>query len=179
MKDVEFRLIAIKKHVSIFDVLDKFEINYPHGRLSQQILCPFHHDRRPSARVYSDTNKVYCFTCARTWDQIAIVREKLGVRDLQQVVEWFESRFQLPSLRDNIALAVEAQLGAHRQPNLAEMYAMVEDILIEARHRMDLQQYINRLYALDIIAYKRSTNAMTAEEARCNLQELLNRLQRL
>ena len=31
-----------------------------------QILCPFHDDTDPSAAIYYDTSKFYCFTCNKT-----------------------------------------------------------------------------------------------------------------
>jgi CHC2 zinc finger len=56
--------------------IERYE--YPH-----QIMCPFHDDARPggspSARVYPDTDSIYCWVCDKSWNPISVVAESRGI----------------------------------------------------------------------------------------------------
>jgi DNA primase len=66
---------AIKSSVSIYNVLDIYKISYM-GDVKEQINCPFHGaDVKKSARIYPDTNTVFCWTCDKVWDVIEFVKE--------------------------------------------------------------------------------------------------------
>ena len=66
---------AFQKVVSIFDVLDVLGIRH-HGIGTYQISCPnpIHEDINPSARVYANSNTVFCWTCNKTWDVVELVK---------------------------------------------------------------------------------------------------------
>lgn len=63
--------------------------NYPftdlHEFRNSMALCPFHSDRDPSMRYYSDNNTVYCFSCGKSWDTIGFVMEKEGIGFVEAV----------------------------------------------------------------------------------------------
>jgi hypothetical protein len=88
----------IKASLSIFDVLRKLGKDVE-GKETQQILCPNpqHPERRPSARVYEDSNHVHCFGCGRTWDPVGVVKVVKGLSD-EGAVEWLSLHFALPDL---------------------------------------------------------------------------------
>lgn len=63
----------IKKEVSIYDLFDRSSppVKYETDKKQCQISCPFHgYDTSPSARVYPESNSMYCWTCAKSWDVI-------------------------------------------------------------------------------------------------------------
>ena len=74
------RISAANDLVSIFDVLGIAETDGP-----SKIHCPFHSDRRRSARVYPATNSLHCFTESRSWDVVAVVADQNGVGMLEAV----------------------------------------------------------------------------------------------
>ena len=52
-------IAEIKQRLSILDVLAHYGIKVNHNK---HCLCPFHEDKKPSMRVYEETNTVYCFS---------------------------------------------------------------------------------------------------------------------
>jgi len=70
------------------------------GHREQQFSCDLHGDGRdsaPSARLYPDSNKFYCFACGRARDSITLVREKEGL-SFWNAVRKLEKEYGLPSL---------------------------------------------------------------------------------
>jgi len=70
--------------VSIEQVLVDMGFNIDTGNSRQQIKCPFkkfHQDGdfHPSARIYNDTNKLYCFTEKKVRNVVQIVSELKGI----------------------------------------------------------------------------------------------------
>lgn len=63
----------IKNEVSIYDLFDRSSppVRYETDKQQCQISCPFHgYDNSPSARVYPESNSLYCWACAKSWDVI-------------------------------------------------------------------------------------------------------------
>ena len=61
----------INAALNIFDVLERlYGVAFPRGKgVDQHIFCPFHADTvHKSARVYADSNALYCFTEMRRYD---------------------------------------------------------------------------------------------------------------
>lgn len=48
-----------------------------------RILCPFHKERTPSCRIYSD--HLYCFGCGKSLDTIGYIMESLGLSFIDSV----------------------------------------------------------------------------------------------
>ena len=72
------------------DLVDIFELaGYPLQASPLKIHCPFHSDRRRSARLYPATNSMFCFTESRSWDAVAFVadREGVGMVEAAQIIE--------------------------------------------------------------------------------------------
>jgi hypothetical protein len=46
-------------------------------------LCPFHNERRPSFKVYPDTNSFYCYGCGASGSIIDFVARYHGVKPLE------------------------------------------------------------------------------------------------
>jgi DNA primase len=97
---------AILEQLSIYPVLQYYGVDFYGGGLPEQIHCPFHGaDINRSARVYPETDSVYCFTCDKSWDVINFVKdqEELSVAetirficskwDIEVVVPDYEARF--------------------------------------------------------------------------------------
>ena len=68
---------AIMEQLSIYQVLSAYKVEYMGGGEPEQIHCPFHGaDINKSARVYPETDTVYCFTCDKKWNVINFVQEQ-------------------------------------------------------------------------------------------------------
>lgn len=78
------------------------------GEATQQIRCPVHEDRSPSARYYRDDQRVFCFVCGKGWDALGVVMARLKL-DKAQAMVWLESRFiaGAADLRDQVRDALK------------------------------------------------------------------------
>lgn len=71
----------IREEIPLVNVLYKYgyHVFEDGGDREQQFSCDLHgdgNDTAPSARLYPDSNKFYCFACGRARDSITLVREK-------------------------------------------------------------------------------------------------------
>jgi DNA primase len=65
-------LVNCVKNIPIMEVIGYYDLDVKKGYL----LCPFHNEKTPSAKIYEDTNTIYCFgLCQRHFDSIDIVRK--------------------------------------------------------------------------------------------------------
>ena len=87
------RAEAFQKAISVFDVLDVLGVKH-HGVGTYQISCPNprHEDVNPSARVYANSNTVYCWTCGTTWDVVELVKV-VKAYSFQQACDLLELKF--------------------------------------------------------------------------------------
>ncbi len=58
-------------------------------------LCPFHHDRKPSLRIYPDGKGYYCFACGAGGDQVKLVAQCHGTTNYEAAKE-LASAFGIP-----------------------------------------------------------------------------------
>lgn len=96
------RADRIRSEVSLLDVLASYGYNVHSdgGDREQQFSCDLHgdgQDSKPSARVYPETQRWYCFACATSRDAIQTVREKEGL-DFHAACDHIEKRYNLPTL---------------------------------------------------------------------------------
>ena len=59
----------IKRLITIQNVIDRYGYKPKKGFIS----CPFHNEKTPSLRIYTDTNTFYCFGCGMGGDVISFV----------------------------------------------------------------------------------------------------------
>lgn len=70
------------------------------GNREQQYSCDLHGDGKDSkfsARVYPQSNSVYCFACNQIRDPISLIRDKKGLR-FWEAVQYLEQAYDLPRL---------------------------------------------------------------------------------
>lgn len=92
--------IARVKELDITDLMIGYGYPIHGGGREEQFSCDLHGDgmdRKPSGRLYPESNTVYCFTCDKTRDTIELVREKEGL-DFWAAVRFLEKRGNLPTL---------------------------------------------------------------------------------
>ena len=75
----------LHKKLSIVSVLKDLGFSVAPNKNFQ---CVFHADRLASARVYEDTNTVYCFACSKSWNCIDFYSEykKISKEEAEKVL---------------------------------------------------------------------------------------------
>jgi len=124
--------LVVRDNLSIFDVLAKIGIALPQGEHTQQIPCPFHDDRSPSARVYGDSNKIYCFTCHKLWDVFSLVQD-LKETSFEQSVWWIAEQFDIKDV--DVATVIKSRIN---KPKTADHTQMVEAAIAYLVHKKKL-----------------------------------------
>ena len=78
----------VKESVSMQQVVEHYGL-----RMNQKglCLCPFHHDKRPSLKVYPNGKGFYCFACGVGGDQISFVAKYQGIGNQQAAKELAEA----------------------------------------------------------------------------------------
>ena len=105
----EIRIAAIREHVTIFEVLDRMGLSI--STETQQILCPFHQDNTPSARVFAEQNKIHCWTCQRGWDVIDAVMSHWNL-PLPEAIVFIEDEFGVPGGMQSLRGVIRTKLAA-------------------------------------------------------------------
>ena len=59
------------KKIPILSVIEYYGLPLKKGYL----LCPFHNEKTPSAKIYEEENTGYCFGCHKIFDSIELVRK--------------------------------------------------------------------------------------------------------
>lgn len=174
---VELRAINIKNKVNIFQALHFIGVRLLHGETTQQIICPFHDDTKPSARAYGDSNKLFCFTCHKMWDVINVVQQGKNV-SFFEAVELLEKHFKIDSPLNNLPLTIKYNLEKQTSQvaSLAKLQEYAEEILIGARFELGLERYCKLLYALDLSRFYFESKRNTADEYRTFLRQLIAKI---
>lgn len=173
----ELRAINVKQRVSIFQALEFIGVDLFHGHSTQQIICPFHDDTKPSARAYGDTQKVFCFTCHKLWDSITVVMDGKSV-GFSEAIQLIEDHFKLESPLENLPLTVQYNVNKARNnaPSLAYLQSYVEERLIASRCELGLERYVKYLTVVDLLAHYWATKRVKEDEYRDTLRKVLSKL---
>ena len=62
----------IKSQLSIITVLETYKLSI---NKNKHCKCPFHNDKKPSLRIYPETNTYHCFGCDKTGDVIQFIQD--------------------------------------------------------------------------------------------------------
>lgn len=88
----------ILKHVDVFDLCDHYGF-YSGPRTETFIICPFHSEDTPSARLYND-GLLFCFGENKMYDPISFV---MHLEDLpyKKAIEWLQENYDF-SIPDEV-----------------------------------------------------------------------------
>ena len=93
-----------KKTLTIYEMFERHDgfLMYPVG-VSQQVKCnlPSHpgSDRKPSAHLYPDTQKIYCFVCGGPYNPIRYHAEMTGKKYSEARTELANEGFDVAPFR--------------------------------------------------------------------------------
>lgn len=122
---------------------------------SHQIRCPFkerheHGDATKSARFYSETNSIHCFTEGKSWNPVALFCEKMG-RSAREVAEVLLAKFgpegaTIGGVQDQLDQLVHKEEDWHPRRELYEALAdsyrngSVVSFILEMEHEDDFHE---------------------------------------
>jgi DNA primase len=168
------RVHAVNAQVTILDALERLGVALPAGKATHQIKCPFHVDSTPSARIYADNNRVFCFTCGKGWDPIEAARDLLGV-GFPEAVEWLEQQFGLedPSDPAIVGDVIRARLRQRGEMNLPALYDYAEKRLRSLRGKVSLDRYTRAFVVFDTVCYQHKARQLNALETVAAVKKVL------
>lgn len=121
--------------MNIFTALREIGVEATPRGGPQQIRCPIHkggQETSPSARIYEDTDSIYCFTCHKSWDGVALIAEARGIEYREAAVQ-MRAKFGgfAPSRRSkSLAAALRETVDAVRASGRSELIdPMLTDLL--------------------------------------------------
>ena len=133
----------ILQHVDLFDLADKYGF-YSGPRLETFILCPFHSEDTPSARLYQD-GLLFCFGCNKMYDPISFV---MGIEDLRykEAIKWLEKEYDFKIPPEYFEYKLD--------PDEKEL---LKRKVLELKYTLPFKQYLEvwRLYDLDDLTEKK------------------------
>jgi len=165
----ELRVAAIREHVTIFDIFERMGVDEP--RETHQMKCPFHEDKSPSARVYADQNKIYCFTCQRGWDVVDAAQTHLGTSFADTLV-WLEQEFAVPGGVQGVLGSIRTKLTTKVPPDYTLALEMVERHLRQHRAVLGFERYTRCLAALDLTAWEAAEKRIKPAEVQLRIQAI-------
>jgi hypothetical protein len=156
------RALVLKEAVTIFEALRALGRGVD-GEGTQQILCPNpqHPERRPSARVYEDSNHVHCFACGRTWDVVGLVEVVRGCGFAEAVV-WLEAAFGIGAADGLLMVAALADLQPRR--DVVTMFEMCEGRIRAAKVALGPSKYHRLWLALDTARERFETGRLGVDD---------------
>jgi hypothetical protein len=111
----------IKEAVSIYTLFDNGSprIYYDTKEKPCQINCPFHGaDLGPSARVFPETNSMYCWACDRSWDVLDFWAEingwikDDGSLDIGRAIKDLADRFDIANYKQDWHIELNKSLDS-------------------------------------------------------------------
>ena len=162
-EETQRRIANIRKHVSIWQVLSHYGIDYS-GEHEQQISCPFpenhqHGDTKKSCRVYED-GWILCYACMdRQKDVVGIVRAKENL-DFFPTLYKIESQYGVPTAHLEKSVNLKKKLDSILNPDdptdsrlFEEILSKGEKILITNRDKLSMEQFVSLLGMKDDLLY--------------------------
>ena len=168
----QLRIEQIRNHVTIFDVLERMGHHYEE-EATQQIRCPFHDDHSPSARVFADQNKIYCWTEQKSWDVIDAVQTWQQLPTIDDACTWLEREFDVPGVVQSLQGTLRSTLSRSLPLQVTEGVTMVEQRLHERKRQLGFERYTKLLMALDLTVYQHSERLITATQLAGQLTKIL------
>lgn len=164
------RVEVIRERVTIFEIFERMGIDVPNE--THQMRCPFHNDHSPSARVYAEQNKIYCFTCQKSWDVIDAVVDhfKLSFAD---ALTWLEQEFGIGGILPTLQGSVRTALAKKHAPNVVAVAETVEQILKDRRDQLGFDRYTRCLLALDLTVYESQQRMVKADVLQQRMEKIL------
>lgn len=195
---IRLRAKNVQEHVSIFDVLEHYNIPIQTRNRQSQYPCPLHGDGSDtafSARVYPEDNATYCWACSKRRDCISFVCEKENLSFFQAIKE-LESRYGIPPLPGYYQL-LDDELKVSQEHPESKLVESLEALMTPEKasvpdwDRGSLEEMLRRslkrreatferqlmVFSLfDVLSFEVATGILSVDLARQKLKALLDRI---
>ena len=195
---IRARAKNVQEHVSIFDVLEHYDIPVQTRQRQSQYPCTMHGDGSDtsfSARVYPDDNSTYCWACSKRRDCISFVCDKENLTYFQAIKE-LESRYGVPPLPGYYQILDQELKTSEEHPESKLVESLetlmeppkpqesvwdresLEEGLRRALRRREasLKRQIQVFSLFDVLSFEVATGVLTYDLARQKLKALTDRI---
>jgi hypothetical protein len=178
---ISARIEQIHSNITAHDVLRRNGVNLKQGASDreEQFPCPFHgHDNKPSARVYSSSNRgpshVWCFTCHERWDAIALWKKFSGTESkFTYLLTQIERDFGLPTPE---APPMEDEPDDAEAVELELLFGVCERRLKAAKSAFDMKAFLTVGSVLDRLFSGVENGTVNYETAKAALRRVLDKI---
>ena len=170
----EARVANIKDHVSMRRLVDHFGVRTQSPDIVTQVHCPIHgDDAHPSARIY-ETNTMYCFRCAKTWDVISLVQDFLKLPKFNDAMKYLEDTFHISKL-DPEKYEYDKQEkkksfddvikpDVKKEITFDQDFKNLQDYLICNKSTYSMEEYTSFFYLFDTLFYLYKSEAYDSDK---------------
>jgi hypothetical protein len=179
------RADALRNKVSAQDVLRHFGVDLKRGGSDskEQICCPFHGDKDPSARVYAAEGRspsgVYCWVCRKRWDIFGLWKEFNGDPEMKftTVLHGLERAFGLETPEAPDRNGVYLPRGpTEEEQGVLDLLEVCEKRLRMAKSHFELQGYLAVGRLLDILHYQMNNKLTDPEDVETRARMILDKV---
>jgi hypothetical protein len=179
---VRQRAETLRNKVSAHDVLRHFGADLrSEGR--ESILCPFHGDTSPSAKIYTaegnSPSGVYCWVCRKRWDIFGLWREYMGDPQMKFTTVLFglERAFGLETPEAPDRNWPHTPCGPTDEEKVVyDLLEVCEKRLLVAKPHFELKGYLTVGKLLDRLHYQMNSRLIDAEEAEKLARMILDKI---
>lgn len=179
---------TLLEKVSAQDVLRHFGValRFTSGDQSEQILCPFHDDSRPSARVYPSQggkpSAFYCFTCGgKPKDIFGLWKEFKGDSDMRftMILRGLEEAFgiETPEPPKREFFGAESLRGpSEDEIEVRDLLAVCERRLRDAKANFNLKGFLVVGQCLDRLHFRMGKGNIDLATAKGITRKVLDKI---
>jgi len=175
---------TLKSKISAHDVLRYFGTDLKSsGDHEEQICCPFHGDKTPSARIYpsigNSPSGVYCWVCRKRWDIFGLWKEFQGDPDLKFTAVLFglEKAFNIATPEAPDMTRGTIQTGpTEEEQEVLDKLQVCEKRLRANKAYFQLRGFLIVGHLLDNLHYQVKNKLIDIELAAKNAQLILDKI---
>lgn len=176
---------TLRERVTAQDVLRHFGVDLKFGGSDheEQICCPFHGDKDPSARVYGSQGDspsgVYCYVCRKRWDIFGLWGEFCNDPEMKFTAKLLglERAFGITTPEaPEVNYEYKARGPTEEEIAVTEKLGVCEKRLRDNRKSFQLEGFLKVGKVLDLMHYQVKHSQITSEVALQRIQLVLNKI---
>ena len=126
----------IKAHLSILAVLSSYQLK---PNRNNMLPCPFHEDKAPSLKIYTNTNTFNCFGCGANGDTIEFIQQKEKCSKHEAIIK----AKSLANINETVPpMKQENQKDKNLLPRIAVLSKVAQDSKASFKRTANAKDYI-------------------------------------